>query len=437
MLHVARCTRLTNTKTTNFLPEFSPETAVAIAAHQLITAPIPIITDFEEDDVKPTRRTQTTVQYKFTSREYNEYSGSETPTYDSYQSTPIYKYSTIENDETTAYKTQSDFESTKDFDFDSNKDSDFDAPKTTGNRFSTTPEYKDIDYGDLEAPKISTYDVPKSTNFPNTANTVTNQDYIRTTVNDYSVSDYDSPRITPTTFVPNSPSTNIPTNTATNQEYDRSTIGQVYTNGREDFEAKLLAYLPKSTATNEPTNTITQEYISTGNTYPETSTEYNTRNSPSYVPKFTAATYPNTITQDYTRTTETDSFDSTLTEVEVPKISTTLSPPPTENFARTTATLTANSPRTASSFSPRSTEATRLRGKGFRGDVTANVVTAGYTGVQRGSSRFRTEKPIPVPVEDSGYSTVGYTGSSQEPSYFTREYLLESPVTKTYDGKWN
>ncbi|XP_075977467.1 chitinase 6 isoform X3 [Anticarsia gemmatalis] len=60
----------------------------------------------------------------------------------------------------------------------------------------------------------------------------------------------------------------------------------------------------------------------------------------------------------------------------------------------------------------------------------------GYSGIQRGASRYRNEKLIPVPVEDGGYSTVGYSSSSQEPSYFTREYLLESPVTKTYDEEY-
>lgn len=44
------------------------------------------------------------------------------------------------------------------------------------------------------------------------------------------------------------------------------------------------------------------------------------------------------------------------------------------------------------------------------------------------------QKLIPVPVEDYAYSTGGYS-DVREPAYFTREYLLESPVTKTYDGK--
>lgn len=44
------------------------------------------------------------------------------------------------------------------------------------------------------------------------------------------------------------------------------------------------------------------------------------------------------------------------------------------------------------------------------------------------------QKFIPVPVEDYAFSTGGYS-DVREPAYFTREYLLESPVTKTYDGK--
>lgn len=87
------------------------------------------------------------------------------------------------------------------------------------------------------------------------------------------------------------------------------------------------------------------------------------------------------------------------------------------------------------------------------------MITSEYTGVQRGGVKFandryetvpeNTAKYTTVPVEDkrstraryntvseTSGSTVGYTGSSQEPSgFFTREYLLESPVTKTYDGE--
>lgn len=69
--------------------------------------------------------------------------------------------------------------------------------------------------------------------------------------------------------------------------------------------------------------------------------------------------------------------------------------------------------------------------------------SVGYSGVsqpQIGPSTARylgtSEKFVSIPIEEFGYSTDGFTGGlSQEPVYFTREYLLESPVTKTYDGK--
>ncbi|XP_047533085.1 mucin-5AC isoform X2 [Vanessa atalanta] len=54
------------------LEDISAETAVALAAHQLLAAPIPIIPDYD-DEPNPTRKTpQTIVDYKFTSPEYTE-----------------------------------------------------------------------------------------------------------------------------------------------------------------------------------------------------------------------------------------------------------------------------------------------------------------------------------------------------------------------------
>ncbi|XP_045536623.1 mucin-5AC [Papilio machaon] len=46
-----------------------------------------------------------------------------------------------------------------------------------------------------------------------------------------------------------------------------------------------------------------------------------------------------------------------------------------------------------------------------------------------------TGKYVSGPVDDFGFSTAGYS-QSQDPSYFTREYLLASPVTKTYDDEY-
>ncbi|CAG4959225.1 unnamed protein product [Parnassius apollo] len=46
-----------------------------------------------------------------------------------------------------------------------------------------------------------------------------------------------------------------------------------------------------------------------------------------------------------------------------------------------------------------------------------------------------TDKYVSGPIDDFSYSTAGYS-QSQEPSHFTREYLLASPVTKTYDDEY-
>ncbi|GBP48972.1 hypothetical protein EVAR_32309_1 [Eumeta japonica] len=70
--------------------------------------------------------------------------------------------------------------------------------------------------------------------------------------------------------------------------------------------------------------------------------------------------------------------------------------------------------------------------------------SAGYTGVsspQLGPSTARylgtSEKYLTIPVDEFSYSTDAYAGGlSREPSYFTREYLLESPITKSYDDEY-
>ncbi|CAH0692054.1 unnamed protein product [Spodoptera exigua] len=416
----------TTTETKSTADDYSAETALAIAAHQLITAPIPSIPDFEEE-IKPTRKTQTTVEYKYSSREYNEYTDiSQTPTYDDYQSTPIYK-STLGNtfDQTTAYKNPVDFEATK-------VSNDFETPKapTTSTVFYKT-DYAQTTSNEpytsaFDAPKISTntFDVPKTTSFPNTVNTANtaNLGFVRTNANDYSItSAYDS-KVTPTSYSPRSSSTNFP-NTATNQDFVRTTIGDVY-NTRGDYNSKISTYLPKATATNFPTNTETV------NTYLDTSTEFVSKTSPTYVPKFPSTDYQNTISKEYVQSS-LNTFVAP-TELNAPKISSSLAPPsPTRYFERTTFadTPTDSSPRV-------STATTKFSRGGSRYLPSSTDASTGYTGVQRSSTpRYRTEKLIPVPV-DTGYSTVGYTGSSQEPSYFTREYLLESPVTKTYDAEY-
>ncbi|XP_073955932.1 uncharacterized protein isoform X2 [Choristoneura fumiferana] len=64
--------------------------------------------------------------------------------------------------------------------------------------------------------------------------------------------------------------------------------------------------------------------------------------------------------------------------------------------------------------------------QGISGSPSLGPSTAQYP---RGGDKYTS-----VPLAEFGYSAAGYNG--QEPSYFTREYLLESPVTKTYDDEY-
>lgn len=77
----------------------------------------------------------------------------------------------------------------------------------------------------------------------------------------------------------------------------------------------------------------------------------------------------------------------------------------------------------------------RPRPSGF---TTASLLSGGFSiSPALGPSTARylesSNKYAETPVDDYGYTNGGL---SHEPSYFTREYLLESPVTKTYDGKF-
>ncbi|XP_041979443.1 mucin-5AC-like, partial [Aricia agestis] len=69
-----------------------------------------------------------------------------------------------------------------------------------------------------------------------------------------------------------------------------------------------------------------------------------------------------------------------------------------------------------------------------------NQKSNSYQSNERGPStaRYEENEKIPVPVIYA-YSSSGSSSSqssSAEPSYFTREYLLESPVTKTYEEEY-
>ncbi|KAJ2949331.1 hypothetical protein O0L34_g6284 [Tuta absoluta] len=105
----------------------------------------------------------------------------------------------------------------------------------------------------------------------------------------------------------------------------------------------------------------------------------------------------------------------------------TLSKDPTTEFSRIQST--------ANPGFPRSTES-----RGFTRASTSTL--SGFSNVPSslGPSTARyigtTDKLIPVPVEDYSFTTGAYSSIGQEPSYFTREYLLESPVTKTYDDEY-
>lgn len=64
--------------------------------------------------------------------------------------------------------------------------------------------------------------------------------------------------------------------------------------------------------------------------------------------------------------------------------------------------------------------------QGISGSPSLGTSTTQYP---RGGDKY-----VSVPLTEFGYPSTAYTG--QEPTYFTREYLLESPVTKTYDGEY-
>nr|AZS52293.1 chitinase 6-2 [Plutella xylostella] len=78
---------------------------------------------------------------------------------------------------------------------------------------------------------------------------------------------------------------------------------------------------------------------------------------------------------------------------------------------------------------------TAQRPSGF---TTAGFLSGGFSispALGPSTARFldTSNKYEPAPIDDFG----GYTsGDNPEPAYFTREYLLESPVTKTYDDQY-
>ncbi|XP_061716558.1 mucin-2 [Cydia pomonella] len=142
----------------------------------------------------------------------------------------------------------------------------------------------------------------------------------------------------------------------------------------------------------------------------------------SYTPQYTDFTEPKTI---YSEEFSTPNYESTSLRNK-DYISTTGAYEPTTGYAKTTYNPPNTSPVFLSTVSRSPLSTPSVLNQGVTGGQNLGPSTARYLG--------GTDKYVGVPVEEFGYSTSGYTG--QEPSYFTREYLLESPVTKTYDDEY-
>lgn len=288
---------------------------MALAAHQLLAAPIPIIPDYD-DEYNPTRKTpQTIVDYKFTSPEYTEDFTKGlglldfTKTYTSdYSRTPAYTSRQRNIETSTASYT--------------------DTPSSTRTSDTRNPSYtrfsRPIDSTNTVNPTISgvTLSIGSDISGESTARYLNFQNEINPST--YTTSNYESRVSKPalTTYFIN------PTNAEVSLNLRESTL--------------------KYTATNRDVSP----------TYPTLFTSKVSR---------PAGFSPNLVNID-----EAEESKSTV----------------------------------------------RYQGSSVRGPSTARY---------EGSS-----EKIPVPVV-FGYSTGGQ--GLQEPSYFTREYLLESPVTKAYDGE--
>lgn len=288
---------------------------MALAAHQLLAAPIPIIPDYD-DEYNPTRKTpQTIVDYKFTSPEYTEdFTKGQTYTSD-FSRTPAYTSRQRNIETSTASYTY--------------LQSDTDTPSSTRTSDARNPSYtsrfsRPIDSTNTVNPTISgvTLSIGSDISGESTARYLNFQNEINPST--YTTSNYESrvskPALT-TNFI-------NPTNAGVSLNLRESTL--------------------KYTATNRDVSP----------TYPTLFTSKVSR---------PAGFSPNLVNID-----EAEESKSTV----------------------------------------------RYQGSSVRGPSTARY---------EGSS-----EKIPVPVV-FGYSTGGQ--GLQEPSYFTREYLLESPVTKAYDGE--
>ncbi|KAI5637310.1 chitin binding peritrophin-A domain-containing protein [Phthorimaea operculella] len=193
---------------------------------------------------------------------------------------------------------------------------------------------------------------------------------------------------------------------------------------------------PKHTRkSNRPPTTI-HEYEYTSPTYEYTRDyEYTTPND--YIQSTTvydATTGFNSAKTTYTPKSMTYTSSPFTSRVSRPaafttaSILSTLSKDPTTEFSRIQSTANPSFPRSTQS-------------RGFTRASTSTLSEFSNVPPSLGPSTARyvstTDKLIPVPVEDYSFTTGAYSSiSQQEPSYFTREYLLESPVTKTYDDEY-
>ncbi|XP_028035977.1 cell wall protein DAN4-like [Bombyx mandarina] len=363
---------------TTAVEDFNAETALAIAAHQLFSAPLPVSQNYD-DEAKTTRTTQS---FKYTSPQFNQFTD-KTP-YEEYPSTPTLRdtVSNVDFKQTTNPDTRiTQYETTRTTDF-----------QVTNPSINTFAGYSTLSTTSDSSELTSVYE-PKSTGTLARANEETR-----------------------------TPSTNIRFNVPEGFT-SRYTTGYTTTDFEPSlttsFETQRPKYVPArastfgySTLTTENSRESTTEFETpkTGRArYRPTTTTDSSETPPGVVTvvgrgsgRYSSTPYP-AITNEYLETTRGIFEDPT--DFTSPKVSTFASPIPTGFTSR----QRISSP---------------------------SVVNAGYTGVSPRSSSRSPGSSEKYGTENYGYSTVTYSPASREPSFFTRDYLLESPVTKTYDEEY-
>ncbi|RVE54382.1 hypothetical protein evm_000867 [Chilo suppressalis] len=196
----------------------------------------------------------------------------------------------------------------------------------------------------------------------------------------------------------------------------------------------------------EEVKTTKKSYTQSTQYFTRTETDPKGDSKTVYFEEFTSTPVYKTSSPDYVTTGRV--FDGFSTEFDAPKVS-TFSVPKSTTFR--TSTFAAEEIRPPPSPTPTIIN-TGLSGVASTSSIFTRVsptdsgvsrvpitspVIPSVSPVVSSSPRFLGAKnPILVPVEDYQFSTREYSGASQEPTYFTREYLLESPVTKTYDEEY-